>query len=330
MNKTEYSRQILKRTTQSGSTPTINTATTIDSTWLATDILIGELFVNVEDDRMFTRTNNGIFELLLSPSGVTAGDYLPLSGGAMDAGAIISSANGGGQIQLDSFDPYAGDAFGGDADNVLITTDNGGYGESVVFLKPNLFEISSYTSGSKGYIYADDVRLNAYDMYIGDSQNSSSINQLQILDNSISDVSSGAQLGDGDRTGAVLINTKTCTINSGATYTSIISGSKNRINDNVTRSAIIGGTLNRINDSVNGSVIIAASGITASSDYTAYMRHSVNTGVAQFAEYTVATLPTASSYQGGYIMVTDETGGYVPAFSDGTNWRRTTDRAIIS
>lgn len=49
-----------------------------------------------------------------------------------------------------------------------------------------------------------------------------------------------------------------------------------------------------------------------------------------FAVYTVATVPTASSYTAVIIMVSDETGGYVPAFSDGTNWRRTTDRAVVS
>ena len=47
--------------------------------------------------------------------------------------------------------------------------------------------------------------------------------------------------------------------------------------------------------------------------------------------YTVGTLPTASvSGDGGSIYVTDESGGEVPAFSDGTNWRRVTDRAIVS
>lgn len=46
--------------------------------------------------------------------------------------------------------------------------------------------------------------------------------------------------------------------------------------------------------------------------------------------YTVATLPTASLWTGGIIYVTDETGGAQPAFSDGTNWRRFTDRAVVS
>lgn len=47
-------------------------------------------------------------------------------------------------------------------------------------------------------------------------------------------------------------------------------------------------------------------------------------------EYTVSTLPTASLWEGGLIYVSDETGGAQPAFSDGTNWRRFTDRAVVS
>lgn len=45
--------------------------------------------------------------------------------------------------------------------------------------------------------------------------------------------------------------------------------------------------------------------------------------------YTVATVPAATT-AGGQIYVSDEAGGAVTAFSDGTNWRRSTDRAIVS
>ena len=48
------------------------------------------------------------------------------------------------------------------------------------------------------------------------------------------------------------------------------------------------------------------------------------------ATYTVSTLPTASLWERGFIYVSDETGGAIPAFSDGTNWRRVSDRAIVS
>lgn len=44
---------------------------------------------------------------------------------------------------------------------------------------------------------------------------------------------------------------------------------------------------------------------------------------------TVAALPSAAA-AGLWIYVTDETGGAVPAFSDGANWRRVTDRAVVS
>lgn len=46
--------------------------------------------------------------------------------------------------------------------------------------------------------------------------------------------------------------------------------------------------------------------------------------------YTVATVPTASLWTGAVIYVSDETGGATIAFSDGTDWRRAQDRAIIA
>lgn len=45
--------------------------------------------------------------------------------------------------------------------------------------------------------------------------------------------------------------------------------------------------------------------------------------------YTVDNLPD-SSVAGQMIFVSDETGGAVMAFSDGTNWRRITDRQVVS
>ena len=45
--------------------------------------------------------------------------------------------------------------------------------------------------------------------------------------------------------------------------------------------------------------------------------------------FTVNTLPDASP-AGQMLFVTDETGGSVPAFSDGINWRRITDRQVVS
>lgn len=55
------------------------------------------------------------------------------------------------------------------------------------------------------------------------------------------------------------------------------------------------------------------------------------TGYVRLPSYTVATVPSASTAgAGAEIYVSNESGGAVTAFSDGTNWRRVTDRAVIS
>jgi Protein of unknown function (DUF2793) len=53
-------------------------------------------------------------------------------------------------------------------------------------------------------------------------------------------------------------------------------------------------------------------------------------GPVRVKGYTVATVPSAAAGAGQIIYVSNETGGAVLAFSDGTNWRRVTDRAVIS
>ncbi len=54
-------------------------------------------------------------------------------------------------------------------------------------------------------------------------------------------------------------------------------------------------------------------------------------GAARVGAYTVATLPSASSTgEGAIIFISDESGGATLAFSDGTNWKRTSDNQIAS
>jgi len=44
----------------------------------------------------------------------------------------------------------------------------------------------------------------------------------------------------------------------------------------------------------------------------------------------VADLPAAGDWTNSIIYVSNETGGATLAFSDGTNWRRAQDRAVVS
>ena len=45
---------------------------------------------------------------------------------------------------------------------------------------------------------------------------------------------------------------------------------------------------------------------------------------------TVAQLADEPLEAGRMFLCTNETGGAIPVFSDGTNWRRVSDRAIAS
>lgn len=65
------------------------------------------------------------------------------------------------------------------------------------------------------------------------------------------------------------------------------------------------------------------SGATRAQDIADFMRG------YPFPSRTVSTAGSAA-VAGKLIFVTDESGGPVMAFSDGTNWRRLTDRAIIT
>jgi hypothetical protein len=54
-------------------------------------------------------------------------------------------------------------------------------------------------------------------------------------------------------------------------------------------------------------------------------------GPVRVGSYTVAGVPSAATAgAGAIVLVSDEAGGAVLAFSDGSDWRRVTDRAVIS
>jgi hypothetical protein len=69
--KIEYSKMIMKRSDIPGQIPTVP-ANEIDlNTWLATDIFEGELFWNIPDEKLFTRSGSNIVEVVGSGGGAT-------------------------------------------------------------------------------------------------------------------------------------------------------------------------------------------------------------------------------------------------------------------
>lgn len=56
----------------------------------------------------------------------------------------------------------------------------------------------------------------------------------------------------------------------------------------------------------------------------------INDAPMKLVNKTVTELGTLVSSVGAMVFCTDESGGAIPAFYDGTNWRRVSDRAIVS
>jgi hypothetical protein len=75
-DKIEYSRLLLKRTNIAGVVPTVPplSAVTLNQ-FTPTDLFVGEMFANVQDDRFWIRTNTGIVEL--NTSGSTGTTVVP-------------------------------------------------------------------------------------------------------------------------------------------------------------------------------------------------------------------------------------------------------------
>lgn len=73
-----------------------------------------------------------------------------------------------------------------------------------------------------------------------------------------------------------------------------------------------------VNNSNNGVTVRADNGV----DFTG--------SIPILPTFVKAALPSAATFVRGIIYVSDDIGGATPAFSDGTNWRRVADRAIIA
>lgn len=70
-------------------------------------------------------------------------------------------------------------------------------------------------------------------------------------------------------------------------------------------------------------------------DVTLKLNDNVLGTAVRIPTYVVAEVPAAadladSAGESYLIFVSDESGGAQPAFWDGTNWRRFTDRAVVS
>ena len=56
----------------------------------------------------------------------------------------------------------------------------------------------------------------------------------------------------------------------------------------------------------------------------------IRRGPQTLTVYSLSTLPDAARWRGGLIAISDESGGFTPAYSDGADWHRTSDGAVVS
>jgi hypothetical protein len=89
----QYARLIHHRLTGAGQQFTIPaSADHTDETWAATDLYIGEIGLNITDDKVFARTNNGIIELAVATQSSSGDQIWIISGQDILVGASYSNA----------------------------------------------------------------------------------------------------------------------------------------------------------------------------------------------------------------------------------------------
>lgn len=230
--------------TTTGITPSIGPSSDYtDGSWGATgnQIYSGEFFLNSEDQRLWIGAGNDALEIDLI--GATyGGDPLLKTGGTMSGNiemgttTKILSSNGGGQIDLDNF---------GTPGNVLISTDNAGYGESYLDMASNVtlrvdgrFTLSggTFSIGSVGgdtQFRSETMALTQFENISGatvsnagiliesDGVSASNREYSMIMGRNIVNSLSTEDID----TGAVLINARNSTINGGVFNSVVIAAS---------------------------------------------------------------------------------------------------------
>lgn len=156
-DKTEYSRLLLKRTGISGEVPTIPpiTATTLNE-FNATDLFVGEMYVNTADDLLWVRTDSGILPISLSGStGTTIPDLLTVLSQDNITGAFPIVVSSGSTIQyLGLNSGTTTTILGLDASGNTITTTGGGGGSQNL---SQVLVIGNETNGSDIVITSGDT-----------------------------------------------------------------------------------------------------------------------------------------------------------------------------
>lgn len=181
-------------------------------------------------------------------------------------------------------------------------------GDTLTITGPSL---SSYLTDTTLYVAGDDSST------------------IAISNNGNLQISGGLNITTStDSSGTVTISgSSDITVNSlsSADSSQILINDSVRVTGTLTADSIVASTISPP-DSLSGTYTIS-SPTTITLDPVSEI---INDAPMKLVNKTVAQLSSLVSSVGAMVFVTNETGGAVPAFYDGTNWRRVTDRSVVS
>lgn len=287
----QYSRILLKRSSVTGATPTINTGSTdhTDGTWIATDIYPGEMFLNMADDLMWVRTSNGIL-----PISISGGTSTVTGGANLGSGVGVFESLNSGNLRFYSFSAGTNVTITSGATEITInasgeanTASSVGSGNSIFKQKTGVdLEFRSLSAGTNITITTGDtITINStgggggggaviggLNTYTGGSFSLTSVNISAATLNSLN-VSGNTTLGPSSASSVVILN-------SGLTLANVVDYSGNIIKTGVTNSTISAGSGNTINNDLRN-VFIAGHNLTGTNNDHSYFSNIVSTGTSQ-------------------------------------------------
>lgn len=341
-----------------------------DSSWVDSDIYPYEFMLNAVDDRLWIRTDNGVKEIdligasagvdYLPISGGTMSGNIEMPNG----GRITSDGNTGAMLY---FDAGANDSFllstdGTNLNDTYLWARKGSFtrlwsvndpidifannsriyiGDNYngIRLQPNAGRLIEFNNGGSLIcsVTASGIEMNSGKSIISGSGESKIDFDYSSVDGVMNLYGSKAVsiFNDYGGTGSnIIAGTNSLIINlnesAGNGVLSIGVGTPNIVMYESGNFMSLTADSVNINVSnhlqVQGDISVIGSGdLYLGSNSNLYLG-----GVCSLDSRTVAGVGTASGFTGSMVYISNESGGAVPAFSDGTHWRRVTDRAIIS
>lgn len=165
---TQDSRILLKRSSTSGVVPTVPSSSDhTDGTWIATDIYKGELFVNLADDEVWTRSDNGVLHIGgYKKLDIATADVLTLGSTPVQFGITVPTGYipvvvGGVFVQS----TYNSAAYATNTDLAVRSvggSNNVVFSSSVLGFTADIFRNIQFTAPTSGLLYVSGADLEVY------------------------------------------------------------------------------------------------------------------------------------------------------------------------